>query len=247
MALLEVAGLESGYGHLRVLWGLSLIVEEGSATCILGPNGAGKTTLAKTIMGELPTKAGEVRFEGSALSARAEDRAKLGIIHVPQGRRLFTDMTVAENLKVGSIAAGRRHSASTIDWVRDLFPILDERKRQVAGTLSGGEQQMLALGRALMAEPRLLILDEPSLGLAPKVVRTVYRAIDRIRERGISLLLIDQVVARALEISDVVSVVVNGRVRESGAAVRFEDPETLRRAYLGFSGSSEGQKVEQDE
>ena len=237
-ALLDVDSLAVAYGTRRIIWDVSIGVQAGEISVLLGPNGAGKTTLATAIAGSLPVLAGDIRLDGeSLLGVDPEGRARRGLIHVPQGRRVFADLTVTENLLVARFAAGRRERPETREFVYELFPKLQEFGHRQAGSLSGGEQQMLAVGRALMAEPRVLVLDEPSLGLSPVMVETLYRAIASVRDRGIGLLLIEQMVGAALSVADRVTVLENGRVATSGDAESFRSSSELLTAYLGGSST----------
>ncbi len=234
--MLKVSALSVTYGGLHALDAVSLDVQEGEFITILGPNGAGKTTLLKAISGALPMVAGQIEYRGRDIGRLpSHARAGLGIAHVPEGRRVFPTLTVLENLVMGSYrAAARARRAETLETVFALFPILRERQRQVAGSLSGGEQQMLALGRGLMAQPDLLLLDEPSQGLGPRIVETIFEVIAEIRRsRRITILLVEQRVVEALELCD------RGYVLETGQVVLHGDREALLRdervqhAYLG--------------
>jgi branched-chain amino acid transport system ATP-binding protein len=236
MALLEARGLEAQYGWTKVLHGLDFAVEEGGITTILGANGAGKTTTLRAVCGMVRT-AGEIRFGGRSITGRAtEDRVRLGIGHVPEGRGTFVNLTVEENLRLGAYGrASRDGIADDLAAVYGYFPVLAARKRQAAGTLSGGEQQMLAVARALMLRPKLLLLDEPSLGLAPLVVREIFRIVRTInRERGVSVLLVEQNASIALGLADHAYLVETGRVVRSGPAAELRQDEAVRRAYLGY-------------
>jgi branched-chain amino acid transport system ATP-binding protein len=236
MALLEARGLEAQYGWTKVLHGLDFAVEEGGITTILGANGAGKTTTLRAVCGMVRT-AGEIRFGGRSIAGRAtEDRVRLGIGHVPEGRGTFVNLTVEENLRLGAYGrASRDGIAEDLAAVYGYFPVLAARKRQAAGTLSGGEQQMLAVARALMLRPKLLLLDEPSLGLAPLVVREIFRIVRTInRERGVSVLLVEQNASIALGLADHAYLVETGRVVRSGPAAELRQDEAVRRAYLGY-------------
>ena len=236
MALLEARGLEAQYGWTKVLHGLDFAVEEGGITTILGANGAGKTTTLRAVCGMVRT-AGEIRFGGRSITGRAtEDRVRLGIGHVPEGRGTFVNLTVEENLRLGAYGrASRDGIAEDLAAVYGYFPVLAARKRQTAGTLSGGEQQMLAVARALMLRPKLLLLDEPSLGLAPLVVREIFRIVRTInRERGVSVLLVEQNASIALGLADHAYLVETGRVVRSGPAAELRQDEAVRRAYLGY-------------
>jgi branched-chain amino acid transport system ATP-binding protein len=236
MALLEARGLEAQYGWTKVLHGVDFAVEEGGITTILGANGAGKTTTLRAVCGMVRT-AGEIRFGGRSIAGRAtEDRVRLGIGHVPEGRGTFVNLTVEENLRLGAYGrASRDGIAEDLAAVYGYFPVLAARKRQAAGTLSGGEQQMLAVARALMLRPKLLLLDEPSLGLAPLVVREIFRIVRTInRERGVSVLLVEQNASIALGLADHAYLVETGRVVRSGPAAELRQDEAVRRAYLGY-------------
>lgn len=237
-ALFEVDSLGVAYGTRRIIWDFGIAVQAGRISVLLGPNGAGKTTLATAIAGSLPVIAGDLRLDGeSILGVDPEGRARRGLIHVPQGRRVFADLTVTENLLVARFAAARRARTETLDFVYGLFPRLQELGHRQAGSLSGGEQQMLAVGRALMAEPRVLVLDEPSLGLSPVMVENLYRAIASVRDRGIGILLIEQMVGAALSVADEVTVLENGRVAASGGVEEFRSSGDLLSAYLGGGGA----------
>jgi branched-chain amino acid transport system ATP-binding protein len=234
--LLEAEDLRAQYGWTKVLHGLSFAVESGGITTILGANGAGKTTTLRAVCGMVKTS-GTVRFEGQRIDGKAtEDIVRLGIAHAPEGRGTFVGLSVEENLRLGAYA--RRQSAAVAeDFARvyQYFPVLAERRRQQAGTLSGGEQQMLAVARALMSRPRLLLLDEPSLGLAPLVVREIFRIVRTInREAGVSVLLVEQNAAIALELADQAYLLETGRVVISGPAAELKRDDAIRRSYLGY-------------
>ncbi len=235
--LLEVSDLSVSYGGLRALQGVSLSVAEGQFVTVVGPNGAGKTTLFKAICGVVPAARGSVQWDGASLLAKpAAARAHLGIAHVPEGRQVFRTLSVRENLEMGAYtAAGRRRWAHTLDRIHTLFPILAERAEQLAGTLSGGEQQMLAIGRGLASAPRLLMLDEPSMGLAPAVAETIFERIAQIhKEDRLAVLLVEQRVAEALELSDHGYVLETGRVVLDGPYQRLLADDRVRRSYLGL-------------
>ena len=235
MALLEVKNLEAQYGWTKVLHGLSFDVEEGGITTILGANGAGKTTTLRAVCGMVKTR-GEVRFDGRAISGRAtEDVVRLGIAHVPEGRGTFVNLTVEENLRLGAYARGRGGSlAEDLDKAYRYFPVLAERRAQLAGTLSGGEQQMLAVARGLMLRPRLLLLDEPSLGLAPLVTRELFKILETIaREEGITVLIVEQNANLVLKFADYAYVLESGRIALDGDAATMQADEGVRRSYLG--------------
>ena len=229
--MLTLAGVHAGYGHASVLHGVSLEVGRGEVVSLLGANGAGKSTTLKTISGVVRAARGDVRFDGRDITA-AQPAAivKLGLVHCPEGRQVFPDLTVRENLQMGAYARGSRQR---IDKVLETFPALRDRLHQTAGTLSGGEQQMLAIGRALMAEPRLLLLDEPSLGLAPLIVEWIFQIIAGFRDEGVSVLLVEQNAALALGVADRAYVLSHGEVRHSGSAEEVKSSEALRKAYLG--------------
>jgi branched-chain amino acid transport system ATP-binding protein len=234
--VLTIEGLGVTYGGLHALDGVSLEVAEGAFVTLVGPNGAGKTTLLKAISGTVPAAAGRVVYRGRDLAAlRASERAALGIAHVPEGRRVFPSLTVLENLELGSYRrAARPARAQGLETVLALFPVLRERRGQLAGSLSGGEQQMLALGRGLMAQPDLLLLDEPSQGLGPRIVEQIFETIDRIRrERRLTILLVEQRVVEALELCDRGYVLETGRVVLDGAREALLSDARVQRAYLG--------------
>ncbi|MEO9189187.1 MAG: ABC transporter ATP-binding protein [Acetobacteraceae bacterium] len=235
--MLEIADLSVSYGGLRALQGVSLTVAAGQFVTVVGPNGAGKTTLFKTICGIVPANAGRITFEGhDLLSLPASRRAHLGIAHVPEGRQVFKTLTVRENLEMGAYPPnGRARFHHTLDRIHTLFPILAERASQLAGTLSGGEQQMLAIGRGLAAAPRLLMLDEPSMGLAPSITDLIFERIAQIhREDGLTILLVEQRVAEALELADRGYVLETGRIVLEGTYDRLLSDDRVRRAYLGL-------------
>jgi branched-chain amino acid transport system ATP-binding protein len=234
--VLSVAGLGVNYGGLHALTGLSLEVAEGEFVTIVGPNGAGKTTLLKAISGTVPAAEGRIAYRGRDVDRlRPAERASLGIAHVPEGRRVFPSLTVMENLVLGSYRrAARPGRAEALETVLQLFPILKERRAQLAGSLSGGEQQMLALGRGLMAQPDLLLLDEPSQGLGPRIVELIFEAIDRIRrQRRLTILLVEQRVVEALELCDRGYVLETGRVVLEGPREALLADARVQRAYLG--------------
>ena len=233
--MLEVSGLRAGYGTMEVLRGLDLEVGAGEVVAVLGANGVGKTTLNKVLSGVLRPSAGTIRFEGHDIT-RADPRAIVdaGLIHVPEGRRVFPDLSVRDNLVLGSYRRARARRGANLAHVLDVFPRLQDRLAQSAGTLSGGEQQMLAIGRGLMAEPRLLILDEPSLGLSPLLVEQMFALIRRLHEGGMPVLLVEQNVVQSLEIAGRAYIVENGACALSGSADSLRNDEALRRAYLGL-------------
>ena len=232
--MLELRGLQSGYGEMTVLWGVDLDIQDGELVAVVGPNGAGKSTLINTVSGLVPMSAGSLRVDGQAIAPSAEARVRSGIIQCPEGRKLFPEMTVEENLLMGAYSRSDRAALpASMDEVFELFPILLERRRQIASTLSGGQQQMVAIGRALMARPRLLMLDEPSLGLAPIVVNEVFELLKRIHARGMTILLVEQNVHQTLEIADRAYVLENGRIALQGSGADVLNNPHMRVAYLG--------------
>jgi len=234
-ALLQLTDLRAGYGRVEVLRGVTLGVPSGDIVALLGSNGAGKSTLNNTACALLPAWSGEVRFGGEALT-RAHYRrvVQAGLIQVPEGRRIFPNLSVRENLELGAYARARERKARNLERVFAVFPRLAERERQRAGTMSGGEQQMLAIGRGLMAEPRLLILDEPSLGLSPMLVDDMFALIRRLNDEGLTVLLVEQNVGQSLEIADRAYVLENGTLRFAGTPAELLASDELRRAYLGL-------------
>jgi branched-chain amino acid transport system ATP-binding protein len=233
--LLEVRALRAGYGAGEVLHGIDLAVREGGVTALLGANGAGKTTTLRAICGML-RRAGEIRFAGSRIDAAAtEDIARLGVAHVPDGRGTFLELTVAENLRLGAYMRRDRGIAADLARMLDHFPQLAPRLRQQAGTLSGGEQQMLAIARALIARPKLLLLDEPSFGLAPLVVQQIFAILRQIRdESGIGILLVEQDAALALALAEQACILDAGRIALAGPAAAIGRDDEVRRVYLGY-------------
>jgi branched-chain amino acid transport system ATP-binding protein len=234
--LLDVRGLRAGYGPIQVLHGLEFSLDEGGVTTLLGANGAGKTTTLRALCGMIRT-AGDVMFAGQRITGRStEDVVRLGIAHVPQGRGTFTRLTVEENLQLGAVTRGDRPGiAADIERIYGYFPILKKRRLQQAGTLSGGEQQMLAVGRALMLRPRLMLLDEPSFGLAPLIVRELFDILSTVnRDEGVSMLIVEQNAALALGIADQAYLLETGRIVMSGTAAAIREDETVRRSYLGY-------------
>jgi branched-chain amino acid transport system ATP-binding protein len=234
--LLEVRAIDAAYGDVRVLSALSLEVREGEIVTLLGSNGAGKTTTLRCICGVLPPRAGEVFFRGRPLSkVPAHDRSGLGIALVPEGRELWPQLTVRENLELGAYHGGaRKNAAAGLDKVNKLFPRLLERRSQMAGSLSGGEQQMCAIGRALMSEPTLLLLDEPSLGLAPIVVDQMFDVIRSLHASGMTILLVEQNLLAALEVATRGYVIETGKVTLQGTAAELSANSNIRAAYLGL-------------
>jgi len=234
MALLEVKNLEVSYGEVQVLWGPSFAVAEGSLTALIGSNGAGKTTTLKTLLGLQRSKAGEILFDGQRIDGLASHRVvERGLALILEGGRPFPEMTVRENLEMGAyVRRSRGGVGEAMRRVFDLFPILSERQDQLAGTLSGGERQMLAISRGLMSNPRLLMLDEPSLGLAPKVVETVFRVIQELNRKGITILLVEQNIQHTLQIAHHTYVMETGRIALDGGP-ELREEEHIKRAYLG--------------
>jgi branched-chain amino acid transport system ATP-binding protein len=232
--MLEASDLSAGYLGENVVEGVDVQVAAGQAVAVIGSNGAGKTTLFRALCGMLPVSAGRVRFDGEDITGRAAHRvARAGLAYVPAERHLFPGMSVLENLLLG--AYPRRPDASAFELVFDLFPRLQERRKQPAGSLSGGEQQMLAVGRALMSRPRLLVLDEPTTGLAPKLARSAYQALRALKGTGVTLLVAEQQVPLALSLADRGYVLENGRIRLEGASEDLERNPEVRRAYLGVA------------
>ena len=233
--LLDVQGLKSGYGAVEVLRGVDLHVMSGETVALLGSNGAGKTTLNLTLSGLVNTRAGRVQFDGQDITGMHYQKVVLrGLIQVPEGRKVFPNLSVHENLELGAFKRGREHRARNLDKVYETFPRLKERVTQLAGTLSGGEQQMLAIGRGLMSEPRLLILDEPSLGLSPLLVEEMFGLISQLRNSGLAVLLVEQNVGQSLDIADRAYVMENGQIRFAGTPTELLSSDTLRQAYLGM-------------
>jgi branched-chain amino acid transport system ATP-binding protein len=233
MSLLEVRDLVTAYGSVKALHGISFRVDEGEIVALLGANGAGKTTALRTISGLLRPRSGEVRFADERIDTRpAHEIVRLGLTHVPEGRWIFTLMTVDENLRLGAYA--KTHlPRDALERVFMLFPRLAERRGQLAGTLSGGEQQMLAMARALMTRPRLLLLDEPSMGLAPVLVRAIFQTVARINREGTTVLLVEQNANAALRLAQRAYVLENGRIALEGLGTELAKNEAVRRAYLG--------------
>jgi branched-chain amino acid transport system ATP-binding protein len=233
--LLDVRGLRGGYGRADVLRGVDLQVKRGEIVALLGSNGAGKTTLNSIVCGLVPASGGRVQFDGADLTNRHyRDVVKAGLIQVPEGRRIFPNLSVRENLELGAFTRARERRAANLERVFATFPRLAERVAQKAGTMSGGEQQMLAIGRALMAEPRLLILDEPSLGLSPLLVEELFALIGRLHADGLSVLLVEQNVAQSLAIAQRAVVLENGLQRFAGTPQELLASSELKRAYLGL-------------
>jgi branched-chain amino acid transport system ATP-binding protein len=241
MSLLRIENLAVGYGDVQVLWGVDLVIEQGQIACLIGSNGAGKTTLLRTISGLLTPEAGRIEFAGSQLSALTPDRiVEQGVIHVPEGRRLFAGMNVRDNLLMGAYHRRDRNIRRDLDFVFGLFTRLYERRFQDASTLSGGEQQMCAIARGLMAAPRLLMIDELSLGLAPRVVEELGTALAKINATGLSILLVEQDVVTALDLSHQTFVMDSGRIVRQGASRMLVNDPLVREAYLGVAPAALG-------
>jgi branched-chain amino acid transport system ATP-binding protein len=234
--MLEVRGVDAGYGPTTVLRDVTVTVGEGESVAVIGANGSGKSTLLRAISGLLPARRGAITFGGTRVDQLAAFRvAALGIAHVPEGRRVFPEMSVQENLELGAYLPGpKARRRETLAWVYEIFPRLKERRRQPAGTLSGGEQQMLAIGRGLMLRPRLLMLDEPSLGLAPLIVDATFEKIDEVQKQGIGILLVEQNVQRALGLAGRGYVLEGGRVVLEGPSASLLDDAHVKVAYLGL-------------
>lgn len=234
--MMKLEGLEVWYGKIMAITDITFEVKEGEIVGLIGPNGAGKTTILKTIIGIVRPKKGEILFYNETINnLQTHEIIKKGIAIAPEGRKLFPFLTVEENLMMGAInGEAWKKKSETIKFVYSLFPRLSERRAQLAGTLSGGEQQMLTIGRALMSNPKLLLVDEPSLGLAPKISLEIYKLLQKLRDEGVTVLLSDQNAKRVFEISDRVYVVENGRIVMHGKSSELEKDERIRRVYLGL-------------
>jgi branched-chain amino acid transport system ATP-binding protein len=234
--VLSVESIDVLYGDLQVLWNVSFQVSAGEIVVLLGSNGSGKSTTLKTISSILKPARGAITFQGARLDRlKAHKIVEYGLAHVPEGRRLFPEMTVEENLIVGSlISRSKRKRAQTMGRIYNLFPRLEERRRQLAGTLSGGEQQMLAIGRGMMSLPRLLMLDEPSLGLAPILVSEIFRIVEMVKDEGVTVLLVEQNVKHTLAMCDRAYVLENGRIALAGSGAEFLNNDHIKEAYLGM-------------
>ncbi|HEY7041166.1 MAG TPA: ABC transporter ATP-binding protein [Methylomirabilota bacterium] len=234
--MLELSQVTAGYGAFTALWDVSLRVAIGEAVAVVGPNGAGKTTLLRAISGLIAPRGGRIAFEGADLTGRpAYDIVAHGIAHVPEGRRLFPQLTVAENLKMGAfLPSARSHFRESLERVYTLFPVLAERQAQRAGSLSGGEQQMLAVGRALMSRPKLILFDEPSMGLAPVMVLRLFDLIRRVREEGYTILVVEQNVRQVLKLVDRAYLLEVGRIKVEGRAADLAEQDFVRQAYVGL-------------
>ncbi len=234
--MLEVKSVNASYGDFQALWDVSLVVNAGEIVVLIGPNGAGKTTLMRTIVGLHRPSAGNVVLDGHS-TARLDgcELVERGVALVPEGRKLFGGMSVLENLEMGAYTARARQArAQTLAWVWQVFPVLAERRRQIASTLSGGMQQMLAIGRALMSLPRLLLLDEPSLGLAPLIVQNIFDVVNLVNRKGVAVLLVEQNARAALEIAQRAYVMERGRIAGQGTGAELLSDPNVRRAYLGY-------------
>ncbi len=235
--MLRIEGLNAKYGDIQALWDVSLEVNEGELLALIGSNGAGKSTLLRAITGLLKPAGGTIRYNGVLLNNRSPSQiVRLGISMVPEGRRLFPKMTALENLEVGAfLTEARGKRASTLDWVWQIFPVLKERSQQIAGSLSGGEQQMLAIGRALMARNKFLILDEMSLGLSPLLVKTIFKTIVQINQTGISIFMVEQNVPMTLRTTHRAYIIESGRIVGEGNAKALLKSSHVREAYLGIT------------
>lgn len=233
--MLRIENLQAGYGDLEVLHGVDLEVNEGEIVALIGANGAGKTTTLRAISGVIPVSGGSITFEGSSIDSwRSARIVAEGVVQVPEARKLFADMSVTENLRLGAYRRGRSEMDVSFEEVFELFPKLRERESQIAGTLSGGEQQMLAIGRALMTKPRFLMLDEPSLGLAPKLVTDIFDVVRNIGRSGVTVMLVEQNAVHALQLSDRGYVLENGSVALHGSGEELLGDDRVRTAYLGL-------------
>lgn len=235
MSMLTVENLNVYYGMIHALKGLSFHVEEGEIVALIGANGAGKTTTLQTISGILQAKSGSVNFQGKEITSVSGNQiVKLGMSHVPEGRRMFSNLTVYENLMMGAYTRkDKKQIAETLEKIYERFPRLQERTRQLAGTLSGGEQQMLAMGRALMAQPRIILMDEPSMGLSPLFVNEIFNIITEVNKQGVTILLVEQNAKKALSIANRAYVLETGRIVNEGDAHALLDDESIKKAYLG--------------
>jgi branched-chain amino acid transport system ATP-binding protein len=234
--MLSLSAVSAGYGSFQALFGVSLDVAAGEAIGVIGPNGAGKTTLMRVISGLIPLRGGSMSIEGRSVDGLPAHRmVEQGIAHVPENRRLFPRLSVEENLRIGAfIPQARRRFAEQLDWVYTLFPRLKDRRHQLAGTMSGGEQQMCAIGRALMSRPKLLLMDEPSAGLAPLVVQQVFDLVRRIREEGLTVLIVEQNVQQVLDVVDRAYLLEVGAIKLSGTSAELKDNSFIRQSYMGL-------------
>ncbi len=235
MAMLKVENLEVYYGMIQAIKGISFEVNQGEVIALIGANGAGKTTILHTITGLVEAKAGKIEFEGkNLLKTPAHDIVSMGMAHVPEGRRIFQELTVLENLKLGAYTRNdKKEMEETLGMIYTKFPRLEERKAQVAGTLSGGEQQMLAMGRALMSHPKIILMDEPSMGLSPLYVSEIFKIIEEISSTGTTVLLVEQNAKKALSIADRAYVLETGKIVLEGKASNLINDESIKKAYLG--------------
>ena len=234
--MIELKNINTSYDFLQILWDVSLNVDDGEFVALVGPNGAGKTTTLRTIAGLLKPASGEVLFKGKQIAGkRAHLVSRMGISYISEGLNLFTDMSVRENLLLGAYAINdKEKELETLEFVYSLFPRLKEREKQLAGTMSGGERKMLAIARGMMSNPELLLVDEPSLGLAPHLTHDVFRALLELRSRGVTILLVEQNVNATLEITDRAYVLEHGRIAMEGPSAEMKDNEHVRSAYLGL-------------
>jgi len=234
--MLSLASVSAGYGSFQALFGVSLDVPNGEAVGVIGPNGAGKTTLMRAISGLIPLREGAMSIEGQSIAGMPSHKIiEQGIAHVPENRRLFPRLSVEENLRIGAfIPQARARFAEQLDWVYTLFPKMKDRRDQLAGTLSGGEQQMCAIGRALMSKPKLLLMDEPSAGLAPLVVQQVFELVQRIRAEGLTVLIVEQNVQQVLEVVDRAYLLEVGKIKLSGTAAELKNNNFIRQSYMGL-------------
>ncbi len=234
--MLRINQLDASYGYLQILWGVSLEIAAGEFVALIGPNGAGKSTTLRTVAGLLAPKGGEIIYKGQPIGGLRPDRvSRLGISYVSESLNLFTDMSVRENLILGAYAVpDKQKQQETLDFIFELFPRLAERRNQLAGTMSGGERKMLAIARGMMSNPDLMLVDEPSLGLAPYLVADVFDSLRRLQERGVTILLVEQRVNATLEITDRAYVLEHGRVVLEGPSDQIKSNEHVRKAYLGF-------------
>lgn len=233
MVMLKTTGLSAGYGYIKALREVNIEANHGEIVSIIGSNGAGKTTLLRCISGMVKPTEGSIEFQGQALDSRTDKIVAAGIVHVPEGRKTFSGMTIRDNLLVGGYLQRGKDLEKELEEQYELFPFLKERKNQFAGTLSGGEQQMLAISRGLMAKPKFLLLDEPSLGLAPIIVNQVYDLIGKIRDSGITVLLVEQNARKALSLCDRAYVLENGRISVSGTGDELLHSDVVKKSYLG--------------
>ena len=234
--MLSLTSVSAGYGSFQALFGVSLEVPQGEAVGVIGPNGAGKTTLMRVISGLIPLRGGVMTLDGRPVGGLPAHRmVEQGIAHVPENRRLFPRLSVEDNLRIGAfVPQARRRFSEQLDWVYNLFPRLKDRREQAAGTLSGGEQQMCAIGRALMSKPKLLLMDEPSAGLAPLVVAQVFELVHRIRAEGLTVLIVEQNVQQVLDVVDRAYLLEVGSIKLAGTSMEFKDNSFIRKSYMGL-------------